>query len=237
MTRKGDEHELTFILFNDLLCYASKQSIGVPFKSRRRSQSNGNEEDEFGSMRLQMRMPIDDVFHVKDVYDEIPMEKYNGRAFEIHSSVKSIIVYAKDMKEKAEWLLSLTQCFEKIQKGIIYNGKIRHELSSAVWIPDDWSNYCMVDDCKKKFNSLTTRRHHCRWCGKLICSTCGKYKLAHKIHKNSMVKPVCKECYNRHHSRFRANTNAVLYNEEEMEDDEDMSDEQEVIGIDENSEM
>lgn len=216
--------------------------MAVPFTSnRRRSSSNGNAEDNInGNYRLQMRLPIDDIFHVEDVYDEIPMEKYNGRAFEIHSSVKSIIVYASDMKEKAEWLLALNRCFTKVQNSVLYSGKTRHELSAAVWIPDDWSDYCMVDDCKRKFNSLTTRRHHCRWCGKLICSTCGKYKLAHKIHSNSMVKPVCKECYNRHHMRFRANTNANLYHSGDDEDDDEYRDEKDndiPISIDENVEQ
>ena len=38
----------------------------------------------------------------------------------------------------------------KIQNGVRYDGKTRYELSAAVWIPDDWSDCCMVKDCKTK---------------------------------------------------------------------------------------
>ena len=173
-------------------------------------------------LRLQMRMPIDDVFFVKDVHHQIPMKKYGGRAFEIHSSVKSIIVYAENIKEKTEWLLALTECFERVQNGSLYKGKTRYELASAVWIPDDWAICCMVKECRKKFNSITNRRHHCRWCGRLICGSCsGKYELAHKINKDQMVRPVCKECFDKYHQRFRARTNAALYES----DDEQVGDE------------
>eukprot|EP01084_Bolivina_argentea_P223780 378566_1 len=245
ITRRGDEHKLKFYLFNDLLCYAS-ESISVSLRknsTRKRDRSASmmemmEDENAINSnLRLQMRMPIDDIFNVKDVCDDIPMKKYNGKAFEIHSSVKSIIVYAETMKDKAEWLLALTHCFEKMQSGSKYHGKTRYELAAAVWIPDDWSDICMVDDCRKKFNSITTRRHHCRWCGKLICGSCGKYKLSHKIHLNNMVKPVCKECYNRHHHRFRANTGASLYKDDEDNDDENEQDmnENKLLNVDENN--
>merc|ERR1712156_62955 len=49
-------------------------------------------------------------------------------------------------------------------------------------------------DCSTKF-SFVNRRHHCRYCGKLICSKCGKYKLTSKIDPDRIVKPVCKECF------------------------------------------
>ena len=197
----------------------------ISFRSKSKSNSKlniGGDENNNG-LRLQMRLPIDDIFHVEDAHDQISMKKYNGRAFEIHSSVKSIIVFAKNIKEKTEWLLAMTECLEKVQNGILYNGKTRYELSSAVWVPDNWSDSCMVDNCRKKFNSLTNRRHHCRWCGKLICSTCGKYKLAHKLDANSMIKPVCKQCYNLYHARFRATSDAKLYRESDQDDDDETS--------------
>jgi hypothetical protein len=41
---------------------------------------------------------------------------------------------------------------------------------APVWIPDDECSKCM--ECKKQFGSLGTRRHHCRFCGRLLCSKC-----------------------------------------------------------------
>ena len=40
---------------------------------------------------------------------------------------------------------------------------------SSSWEPDNSSDGCRV--CKKNF-SLVRRRHHCRSCGRLICSKC-----------------------------------------------------------------
>eukprot|EP01083_Nonionella_stella_P031134 85237_1 len=191
ITRKGDERKLTFYLFNDLLCYASDVTMSMSM-----------------TKRLQMRMAIDDIFHVRE---SVQHNKYKGKGFQIYSAVKSIIVYAQTMNEKREWLAAITSCMQSVQNGIKYQGGTRYELSSALWIPDDWSDTCMVTKCTKRFNSITTRRHHCRWCGKLICRECGKYKLRHKIHCNSMISPVCLDCYDMHHTRFRANTSALLY--------------------------
>ncbi|KAK3270532.1 hypothetical protein CYMTET_21074 [Cymbomonas tetramitiformis] len=41
------------------------------------------------------------------------------------------------------------------------------------WMPDDCSPVCA--SCEVKF-SMMLRRHHCRCCGMLLCSTCSPYK-------------------------------------------------------------
>ncbi|TMW57101.1 hypothetical protein Poli38472_003026 [Pythium oligandrum] len=41
---------------------------------------------------------------------------------------------------------------------------------APVWVPDEDRSACM--ECHKKFGSLGTRRHHCRYCGRLLCSKC-----------------------------------------------------------------
>ena len=56
------------------------------------------------------------------------------------------------------------------------------EVPKSRWIPDSASNSCQI--CHKKF-SLFFRRHHCRGCGKLICSECSRYIRETRI---------CKEC-------------------------------------------
>ncbi|KAF1331569.1 Myosin-like protein, partial [Globisporangium splendens] len=41
---------------------------------------------------------------------------------------------------------------------------------APVWVPDTDRDDCM--ECHKKFGSLGSRRHHCRMCGRLLCSAC-----------------------------------------------------------------
>lgn len=58
------------------------------------------------------------------------------------------------------------------------------------WVSDDLASACMK--CAAKF-SLTRRRHHCRACGKIFCSTCcwQKVKL---IHEDSKEDRACNDC-------------------------------------------
>ena len=43
---------------------------------------------------------------------------------------------------------------------------------SAQWMPNAAASSCLV--CHKAFNGLTTRRHHCRVCGRLVCGACSR---------------------------------------------------------------
>lgn len=58
------------------------------------------------------------------------------------------------------------------------------------WVSDDQAPACMK--CAAKF-SITRRRHHCRACGKVFCSTCcwQKVKL---IHDDSKEDRACNDC-------------------------------------------
>ncbi|KAK7071379.1 Zinc finger FYVE domain-containing protein 21 [Halocaridina rubra] len=49
------------------------------------------------------------------------------------------------------------------------------ELCEPEWIPDKMSPTCM--GCKEKFDFLK-RRHHCRRCGRVCCSSCCDTRLA-----------------------------------------------------------
>ena len=58
------------------------------------------------------------------------------------------------------------------------------------WVSDDLAPACMK--CTTKF-SITRRRHHCRACGKIFCSTCcwQKVKLIHDDNKEDRA---CNDC-------------------------------------------
>lgn len=65
------------------------------------------------------------------------------------------------------------------------------DSAAPVWIPDREAKTCMT--CAKAFN-VVNRRHHCRYCGKVVCGACSPQSI--KIPSLSQ-KPVrvCKICY------------------------------------------
>ncbi|CRK88118.1 CLUMA_CG001903, isoform A [Clunio marinus] len=58
------------------------------------------------------------------------------------------------------------------------------------WIPDDMTDQCM--QCDAKF-SLIKRRHHCRACGLLLCSSCSSQKFF--LHYAGRDERVCLSCF------------------------------------------
>lgn len=58
------------------------------------------------------------------------------------------------------------------------------------WIPDDMTNQCM--QCDIKF-SMMKRRHHCRACGLLLCSSCCSEKF--HVHYLGTEGRVCRNCH------------------------------------------
>ena len=59
--------------------------------------------------------------------------------------------------------------------------------SIVEWIPDNQDVCCLI--CKSHFTFIS-RRHHCRLCGNLICSTC----LTNLTISNASNLKVCKDC-------------------------------------------
>eukprot|EP00924_Labyrinthula_sp_SR-Ha-C_P007166 maker-scaffold_8-snap-gene-11.32-mRNA-1 protein AED:0.00 eAED:0.00 QI:32/1/1/1/1/1/2/40/225 len=62
------------------------------------------------------------------------------------------------------------------------------------WVEDKKSDRCM--QCDASF-SLFQRKHHCRKCGDLVCSSCAPKKNSKPVHERGIMKPVrhCKLCY------------------------------------------
>ena len=61
------------------------------------------------------------------------------------------------------------------------------------WMKDEHSESCV--DCKVKF-TIYERKHHCRNCGKVFCSSCSQYQA--EIPRLKILQPVrvCKSCHN-----------------------------------------
>ena len=66
----------------------------------------------------------------------------------------------------------------------------------AVWVPDSASKQCMI--CKQKFSAFI-RKHHCRMCGRVVCSNCSPEKadiakLSGKQTGSGKMERVCNTC-------------------------------------------
>lgn len=62
---------------------------------------------------------------------------------------------------------------------------------SRIWQNDEETNHCNL--CRHDFSFLV-RRHHCRWCGKLFCSSCSEKRVKLKSGSESLHR-VCDVCY------------------------------------------
>uniref|UniRef100_A0ABI7YSS0 Zinc finger FYVE domain-containing protein 26 n=1 Tax=Felis catus TaxID=9685 RepID=A0ABI7YSS0_FELCA len=60
------------------------------------------------------------------------------------------------------------------------------------WVPDESASVCMVC-CRERF-TMFNRRHHCRRCGRLVCSACSTKKMRVEGCRESPTR-VCDQCY------------------------------------------
>ncbi|KAB1277758.1 Zinc finger FYVE domain-containing protein 26 [Camelus dromedarius] len=60
------------------------------------------------------------------------------------------------------------------------------------WVPDESESICMVC-CRERF-TMFNRRHHCRRCGRLVCSSCSTEKMVVEGCRENPTR-VCDQCY------------------------------------------
>nr|XP_020745443.1 zinc finger FYVE domain-containing protein 26 [Odocoileus virginianus texanus] len=60
------------------------------------------------------------------------------------------------------------------------------------WVPDESENVCMVC-CRERF-TMFNRRHHCRRCGRLVCSSCSTKRMVVEGCRENPTR-VCDQCY------------------------------------------
>ncbi|XP_037550770.1 zinc finger FYVE domain-containing protein 26 [Nematolebias whitei] len=65
------------------------------------------------------------------------------------------------------------------------------------WVPDTQHDVCMV--CRRERFTMFNRRHHCRRCGRLVCSSCSEWRMAVDRCPGEAVR-VCGQCYFFFHS-------------------------------------
>jgi len=106
-------------------------------------------------------------------------------AFQISSPQKSFTVYGRSPEEKLSWMQDINNAIKTLQ-----TNKLNAKELAPVWVPDNDAKQCMR--CEKSF-SIINRRHHCRNCGLVICSSCSSHKYPLTNYGKSVR--VCAICY------------------------------------------
>ncbi|VDP11809.1 unnamed protein product [Onchocerca flexuosa] len=167
-----------FFLFNDILVY------GNILISKKRYNK-------------QHVIPLEEV-QLQDLKDEGDMK--NG--WLIKTRLKSFAVFAATSTEKREWILHIERCVHDI---LTRGGKKPATEHAAVWVPDGDATKCMA--CQRTQFSVIQRRHHCRACGNVVCSTCSSHSYRIPVSKRPVR--VCDSCFAKFISKDSGHSNAV----------------------------
>jgi len=157
-----------FFLFNDILVYGN-----IVISKKKYNQQHILQLE---NIRLQ---PVADENNLR-----------NG--WQIISPSKSFTVYAATATEKAEWMAHINKC---VQDLLTKHGRKSLAVDpSPVWVPDSDASVCQ--HCHKSEFSVINRRHHCRKCGIVSCSSCTSKRWL-LPHQSSKPLRVCLTCYNK----------------------------------------
>ncbi|CAG0891550.1 unnamed protein product [Darwinula stevensoni] len=127
--------------------------------------------------------------------------------FSIISSTRSFSLVARSSAERVEWVQALQAAIDEnasrrstfcAANPLIYPTIENHTDSdlhlgkeAPVWVPDSRVTMCQL--CTSEF-TVTFRRHHCRACGKVVCSSCSNNEAPLEYLKNKCAR-VCDYCY------------------------------------------
>ena len=165
-----------FILLSDCLLYCEFYGTGEPTHFSNLCAGTG----PTSALRLSYTIELSQL-HV-----HVPRAEEFQHEFSITSSVRSCTLRARDLKERNDWLEALNSAIEEFrsrkatflavdQLSGLSAGEEEHCVGSAapVWIPDQRVTMCQ--ECSTEFG-LVVRRHHCRACGRVVCSPCSASK-------------------------------------------------------------
>mmetsp|Transcript_31416 Transcript_31416/g.61228 ORF Transcript_31416/g.61228 Transcript_31416/m.61228 type:complete len:615 (+) Transcript_31416:16-1860(+) len=171
--RKEDKL-FTFFLFSDLLIYAEKKLT---------------------SFKVHRKFVIDHRFLIVDIPDQKEEADASTAtsppfSWQVITSQKSFVVYAKDALEKKQWFGEMKDAADHFLKRTGRNKSMTAGLQ-PVWQSDKTHNSCPL--CGIKF-TFTRRRHHCRKCGVLACGTCSRFRVELPVENEMLKSRVCEKC-------------------------------------------
>lgn len=159
--------EYEFILFNDLLQYAS-YTVGH-------------------TLKLHRMLGINNSFYIQDLEDL----KDEKNRIQINTAHKSFIVMAKTPESKQEWLKHLKLSIQEKRRTRQSGEDNGTAIQAPVWKSDYTSTQCNI--CSSTF-TMFKRRHHCRVCGNLVCGECSKTRLQLPYSRPGIRDRVCDLC-------------------------------------------
>ncbi|XP_054709219.1 uncharacterized protein LOC129218921 [Uloborus diversus] len=182
LSRKGMQPRW-FVLFNDLLLYLTPVQQGL--------------------YRINHELPL------TGMKVAIPIQQDYQNEFSIISVTRSFTLAAKSPEERQEWIVALTKSIEEnaSKRRTFPNARLQQKAQdkssedddvgfvlgrkAPVWIPDARVTMCQL--CTSEF-TVTFRRHHCRACGKVVCSICSSNRISLPYLGNRIAR-VCDECH------------------------------------------
>lgn len=119
--------------------------------------------------------------------------------FCVISEKRSISIAAKSIAEKEEWISALQKAIDDYAARRSTFLKTEEKLKTTcllgfeapIWVPDDRVTICQL--CEAEF-TIAFRRHHCRACGKVVCSVCSSKKAKLK-YRNFEPSRICDKCF------------------------------------------
>ena len=122
---------------------------------------------------------------------EVKVEEESQPHLAVFAPKKSFVLQFANTEERDSWYNAMKQAIENAQS--TYEGELDNIEHAPIWYADSSQKECM--ECKKPFNPITRRRHHCRICGRVLCADCVPNKII--IPNISTTKPekVCNNCY------------------------------------------
>ncbi|XP_043937600.1 pleckstrin homology domain-containing family F member 2-like [Protopterus annectens] len=154
-----------FFLFSDILVYGNIVVMNKKYNN-------------------QHIIPLEGL-HIESLEDQNEMQN----RWMIKSERKSFVVSTPTPFQKNEWMQHIEYCIKHL---MIKPGNTLTKEHAAPWIPDHATDICMR--CTStKFNFIE-RRHHCRYCGYVVCGQCSKQNF---LFPNMSKKPqrICLLCY------------------------------------------
>eukprot|EP00466_Bigelowiella_natans_P000623 jgi/Bigna1/125969/aug1.1_g677 len=184
-TRRSKVKKGYFHLFNDMLLYSEKRVMGKVTGS---------------VFKLNFRSFLTPACAVSDTALATTGGTTGGFTFAVETPVKSFVVEAENQKEKNDWMKSIQESIESTRKAMLAKegGSLTASEATAaehaiapVWVKDTAGATCQL--CSSKFGFIN-RRHHCRVCGRLVCSKCSPHRRMLPNISKSQKQRVCNEC-------------------------------------------
>eukprot|EP01119_Soliformovum_irregulare_P017382 TRINITY_DN5156_c0_g1_i4.p1 TRINITY_DN5156_c0_g1~~TRINITY_DN5156_c0_g1_i4.p1 ORF type:complete len:668 (-),score=201.77 TRINITY_DN5156_c0_g1_i4:275-2278(-) len=170
-----------FFLFSDALMVASvASSSSKNLQGSTRTGSSLNMNTKLDEVRFMIHRSLNlESTRVKSIDDTDDMKN----AFQILTTEeKSFTVFVETPEEKKNWLKD----FE------VLVGTDQMVTIAPVWQTDASAKQCFI--CHKGFNAVLLRKHHCRYCGRVVCGSCSPNTLRIPSLSAQPVR-VCQICF------------------------------------------